>query len=430
MQPILDFIRKFIPKDIFRFFQPFYHYALAFVSNLIYGFPAKKLFVIAVTGTKGKTTTTEIVADILVSAGKKVAVGSTVRFAIGKESRPNLYKMTMPGRFFFAKFLGEAIAKGATHAVLEASSEGHILFRDRFFYPDVVVVTGIEPEHIESHGGYEKYLQAKFGIVSLLKNNGKKNKVLVLNGDDKEAVRFRALDVEETKEFKLKNAEPLTTSPSGSHFTLFSKKISSPLPGEFNVRNILAAALAAKAAGISEDSVVKAVSAFKGVRGRMEKVEMGQPFEVVVDYAHTPGSLTSIYKVYEGRNTICLLSGTGGGRDRWKRKAMGEIADKFCGEIIMTDEDPYDEDPEQIVKDIREGIKNPRVEVVLDRRAAMRAAFLRARTGDAVLITGKGTDPYIMGVKGKKTPWDDAGVAKEELKKLGYEKALMACPIS
>jgi UDP-N-acetylmuramoyl-L-alanyl-D-glutamate--2,6-diaminopimelate ligase len=156
---------------------------------------------------------------------------------------------------------------------------------------------------------------------------------------------------------------------------------------------------------------------FSGVRGRAEFVSEGQPFDIVVDYAHTPDSLKNIYETFY-KTRICVLGGTGGGRDAWKRKEMGRIADEYCSDIILTNEDPYDENPRAIVDDIAKGITKNRYEVIMDRREAIHRALSLATAQDVVLITGKGTDPYIMGARGTKIPWDDADVVREELERI------------
>lgn len=154
----------------------------------------------------------------------------------------------------------------------------------------------------------------------------------------------------------------------------------------------------------------------------MEHINAGQDFDVIVDYAHTTDSLEKVYEVFQDSRKICVLGGTGGGRDSWKRPAMGAIASAHCDEIILTNEDPYDEDPEKIVSEILAGIEGGQAEVIMDRRLAIATALKKAEIGDAVIITGKGTDPYIMEASGRKTSWDDATVAREELAKQGFKK--------
>jgi UDP-N-acetylmuramoyl-L-alanyl-D-glutamate--2,6-diaminopimelate ligase len=171
---------------------------------------------------------------------------------------------------------------------------------------------------------------------------------------------------------------------------------------------------------------MRAVEGFTGIPGRVQKIELSslagspkkQDFTVIVDYAHTPDSLEKLYQVFQSSRNICVLGGTGGGRDTWKRGEMGRIADKYCDEIILTNEDPYDEDPKKIVADVAAGVTSDEPSIIMDRREAIREAIKRAKTGDTILITGKGTDPYIMGPNDTKIPWSDAKVAEEELRKV------------
>ncbi len=418
METILPLIKKVIPVSLFRKFQPAYHFLLALLGALLYRFPSKKMVVIGITGSKGKTTTAELVNAILEEAGFKTALGGTLRFKIGEKSEDNLFKMTMPGRFFLQRFLRRALNAGVTHVVIEMSSEGVIQYRHRFLYLDALVFTNIEPEHIESHGSYEKYVAAKLEIGKRVLNSGKPRHLLILNRDDKESGRFERIGISEVKPFSLKDAEPYELKEDGVTFTFKGDKLSSPLLGAFNILNMLAAASLADAFNIKTETIQKAFSRINGIRGRMQKVETGQKFPVIVDYAHTPRSLESVYNAYPNRRKICVLSGTGGGRDKWKRPLMGEIADKHCSIIILTDEDPYDEDPHAIVADIKKGIARADIVIEMDRRKAIRKALEQATERDVVLITGKGTDPYIMGPHGTKTPWSDAKVAEEELLKI------------
>ncbi|HYF10021.1 MAG TPA: UDP-N-acetylmuramyl-tripeptide synthetase, partial [Candidatus Paceibacterota bacterium] len=424
MESLLQAIKRLIPRRLFKALQPLYHYALALCGAILYGFPSKKLVVIGVTGSKGKTTTVEMVNAVLEAAGFSTALASTLRFKTGALSRGNTYKMSMPGRFFQQRFLAEALRAGCTHAVMEMSSEGVPQFRHRFLYPDALVFTNIEPEHIESHGSFEKYVAAKLEIGKRVVRNGKARQILVANGDDAETAGFQRLGITEEFLYSLKDAKPYETDSAGASFTFSGTPIRLKLPGVFNIYNALAAATLGKALGIPLATLKRGLESIERIPGRAERVDAGQPFDVIVDYAHTPKSLESIYRAYEGKERICVLSGTGGGRDKWKRPLMGGIASEHCSRIVLTDEDPYDEDPGEIVSDIKTGITLPRekVEVVMDRRKAIERALVLAKEAErpgAVLITGKGTDPYIMGPRGSKTPWSDARVAREELEKLG-----------
>jgi UDP-N-acetylmuramoyl-L-alanyl-D-glutamate--2,6-diaminopimelate ligase len=398
---------------------------LALLGASIYAFPSKKLVVIGVTGTKGKTTTTELVNAILETAGYKTALQNTLRFKIGEKEKRNLFKMTMPGRFFMQKFLREAVKVGCTHVIIEMSSEGAKQFRHKFIYPDVLIFTNLAPEHIESHGSYEKYFQAKLAIAKELEN--KKGKTIIANMDDKEGEKFLELNIKNKIPYSLRDAIAVKADFRGSSFQMGKMIIHSKLPGIFNVYNMLGAIAYAKFAGISDEAIKKGLESINFVRGRMEKIDCGQNFDVVVDYAHTPDSLRAVYQTYNSCKKICVLGNTGGGRDTWKRPEMGKIADEYCDQIILTDEDPYDEDPMKIVGDIKKGIKKKPVEIIMDRRRAINKAIQNAlitkqTSGDkykvAVLITGKGTDPYIMGPNGTKQEWDDATVVREELNKI------------
>jgi len=417
MEKIFRLIKKLIPKRLFSALQPSYHYSLAFLGAVRYGFPSRKITVIGVTGTKGKSSVTEFLNSILESGGKKTAMVNGIRFKIGEKSRPNLFKMTMPGRMFIQKKLREAVNAKCEYFILEITSEGAKQFRNKFIDLDGLIFTNLSPEHIESHGSYEKYRDAKLSIAHALENSPKKNRFIVANSDDKEGVRFLNISVENKLPFSLKDAAPYNAIAEGISFTFQGEHIASRLPGTFNVYNALAASVCAKHLGIVTKNIRAGVESLKSIRGRMEKVDQGQPFGVYIDYAHTADSLEQAYQSLEGRRLICVLGSTGGGRDKWKRPLMGEMADKYCSEIILTNEDPYDENPNNIINDVKNGIKNHTPKIILDRRTAIRTALRSANKGDAVIITGKGSDPYIMGPNGQKTPWDDARIAREELKK-------------
>ncbi len=425
---MLELLKKIIPKSVFHFFQPAYHYALAFVGALLYRFPSRKLLVVGVTGTKGKSTTTEILYSIFKASGKKVAVQNTIHFVVDDKEKRNLFKMSMPGRFFMQKFLRDAVEAQCEVAILELTSEGAKQFRHKFIDLDALIFTNLAPEHIESHGSYENYVKAKLSIAKELENSPKPKPALVANTDDKEAPKFLALKIQTKIPYSLSNAININSDEKGSSFQIGKVVIHSKLPGIFNVSNMLGAIACAKHFGVSEEVSKKGIESMNFVRGRMEKIEAGQDFDVVVDYAHTPDSLRAVYETYKHHQTICVLGNTGGGRDTWKRPEMGKIADEYCDNIILTNEDPYDEDPRKILEEMKVGIKNKPVEIIMDRREAINKAINTAKElkkenkNVAVLITGKGTDPYIMEANNQKTPWDDATVVREELEKIIYAR--------
>ena len=417
---MLRTIRGFIPAPALRVLLPLYHLALAFLGAVLYRFPSRKLVVIGVTGTKGKTSTTELLNNILEKSGAKTAVLGTLRFKVGDTNERNLKKMTMPGRFFVQKFLHDAVLAGCTHAIIEMTSEGARQFRHRFIDTDALIFTNLAPEHIESHGSYEAYRDAKLSIARSLACSSKPKRFMIANADDKEGHLFLEVPNITPVPFTKADGAPIETNDRQTSLTWRGVRMTSELPGLFNAYNILAAATCAEVFGVLPDTIKNGVEHTTLIEGRMERIEGGQSFPVIVDYAHTPDSLLAVYTAFKGHNNVCILGNTGGGRDKWKRPAMGGIADEHCTHVILTNEDPYDEDPLLIVNEIRAGMKQKNPDIILDRREAIARGIMLAKEmqNSSLIITGKGTDPYIMGPNGTKTPWDDADVTKEELKKV------------
>jgi len=418
--------KKAMPEWFFNYFAPVYHYVLSLFGAIRYQFPSRKLFVIAVTGTKGKTTTVEMINKILEEAGYQTALAGTLRFKIGKIEVKNLFKMTMPGRFFLQKFMYDAASSGCTHAIIEMTSEGVKQFRHKFIYLDALVFTNIAPEHIESHGSFEKYLAAKLSIADLLSSPFKRETYLVVNGDDEKSSSFLQKNAKYKLSFFIKDVSPYKTSDYKSFFTWKSLPIILKLPGIFNIYNAGLSATLAEALGIEPKIIKDALEKIEVIRGRMEYVKIPDfsDFDIVVDYAHTPDSLSAVYDAFPHKQKICVLGGTGGGRDKWKRPLMGKIAAENCKKIFLTNEDPYDEDPMEILYDIKKGIDKemeenissaPKVEIEIDRRKAIQKAISEGEKDSVIIITGKGTDPFIMGPAGEKFPWDDKTVAQEVL---------------
>ena len=420
---LLFTIKKLIPPKVYLTLQSPYHFLLAFLAALFYRFPSRRLIVIGVTGTKGKTTVVELLHTVL-AAGQKTASLSSLRFKIGEKELPNDLKMTMPGRFFTQKFLHQSLRAGCKYAVVEVTSEGIKQFRHRFIRFDLAVMTNIAPEHLEAHGGFEPYLRAKLDLFWRLPKEG----TAVINRNDPQADRFAAATGARQafygkegiavlgKFFEIKNLE-LGHSVS---FDLSSHPVVSPLFGEFNFYNILAALTVGLALHIPLAKMTEAVAKVSGIAGRMEFIP-GKGFTVVVDYAHTPDSLKAVYSCLKvlSPKLICVLGAAGGGRDKWKRPEMGRIAAEFCQEVVLTNEDPYDEDPQEIMEEMASGIlqKTP-VTNILDRKEAIRRALQLAQAGDTVVITGKGAELWMMGPAGTKIPWDERALVREELKKI------------
>ncbi len=393
-----DLIKKFIPDFLLNW----YHLGLAFLGAVIYRFPSKKLKIIGVTGTNGKTTVVNMATRILEVAGFKVAALSSIYFKIEEKEWSNKLKMTMPGRFKIQKFLRQAVNAGCQYAVLEVTSEGIKQHRHQFIDFDTAVFTNLTPEHIEAHKGFENYRKAKGKLFEATKKNH------IINVEDKNAEHFLNFPAEKKYTYGLDSGN---VKNSDIRFNL-------KLLGEFNVYNALAATCVGLSQGVSLDICKRAVEKIEGIPGRMEEV-ISQPFKVFVDYAFTPNALEKVYQTLKPENgrMICVLGACGGGRDKWKRKVLGEIAARHCDEIIITNEDPYDEDPIEIINQVSAGT-NESAKKILDRREAIREALRIARLGDIVVSTGKGCEPWICIEGGKKNPWDERKVIREEFKKL------------
>lgn len=398
-----NLIKKFIPNFILGW----YHLTLTFLGAIFYNFPSKRLKVIGVTGTNGKTTTTEMIFRVLGEAGYKAAVMNSIRFKTGEKEEPNILKMTMPGRFKVQKFLRKAVASGCQYAVLEVTSEGILQHRHRFINFEAAVFTNLSPEHIEAHKGFENYKKAKGKLFQATK------KIHIINIEDENADYFLGFSAEKKYSYGLKNGN---VKNSDIQFNL-------KLPGEFNIYNALAATCVGLSQGVNLDICKRAIEKMEGIPGRMEEV-ISQPFKVFVDYAFTPNALEKVYQTLQRTKNkeqrtkmICVLGACGGGRDKWKRPVLGEIAAKYCQEIIITNEDPYDENPLEIINQVAEGAKG-KVKKILDRRGAIRESLKSAQPGDAVVVTGKGCEPWLMEAHGRKIPWDDRKVVREEFEKL------------
>ncbi len=414
-------MRRFIPKKLLSL----YHLWFALLGAKFYGNPSHALFVIGITGTKGKSTTSELVRTMLAGAGYKVALASTIHFRIGDEIEPNLFKMTMPGRAYLQQFMRRALDAKCTHVIIEMTSEGAKQFRHRGIELDALLFTNLQPEHLESHGSLEAYAQAKLSLAHGLAESPKRPRIIVANMDDVYGEEFLKTNVEVKVPFQLADADPYTVDDTGVRFVYKKGELCTiPLPGLFNLRNILGTIALGVAMGIDMQTIKKSLEHVQPILGRAERVEAGQDFAVVVDYAHTPDSLKALFETYKSKRIIVVMGSTGGGRDTWKRPEMGKIADQLCDTIILANEDPYDEDPQKILNELARGFTIHTPQIIFHRRKAIAEALSSAHTlrdegyDVVVLITGKGTDPYIMGPNGSKEVWSDKQVATEELHKL------------
>ena len=408
-----DLIKKFIPD----FLLDWYHFLLAFLGAVLYRFPSRKLKIIGITGTNGKSTVVILTTKILEEANYKVASLSSIKFKIGNQEWPNTLKMTMPGRLKLQRFLRQALNAGCRYAVLEITSEGIKQHRHQFIDFDIAVFTNLTPEHIEAHGSFEKYKEAKGKLFQATKGTH------IINLDDENTGYFLQFPANKKYTYGLNKGDVNTKN------TQFKLR----LTGDFNIYNGLAAACVGLSQGINLETCKKALEKVRGIPGRMEEV-ISNPFKVFVDYAFTPNALEKVYQTLKPENArrrdksllhpslrlgqmICVLGACGGGRDKWKRPVLGKIAGKYCDEIIITNEDPYDEHPIEIINQVAVGT-NEIAKKILDRREAIKEALELAQTGDTVVITGKGCEPWICVAKGKKIPWDDRKIVKEEFKRL------------
>ena len=419
LDKILYQVKKFIPKSVFDFFQPMYHRLLAWGGALRYGFPSHDMKLIGVTGTKGKSTTVYMVTKILEESGANVAAIGSLGFKIKDKEWPNTLKQTMPGRFRLQKFLSEAKNAGCDFVVLEVTSEGIKQYRHLGIKFDTAVFVNIHREHLENHGSFENYIKAKQKLFEATK------RVHVLNADEARISDFDKFPAEKKITFGINqgNIRPsdVLATESESEFKVNGEKVHLHVGGVFNILNALGAWSVATAHDIEPVIIAKALSKIQSIPGRLEFIQK-QPFSVVVDYAHTPDSLEIIYKTLKPMNgrLICVLGAAGGGRDKWKRPEFGAIADRLVDEIILTDEDPYEEDPRQIISELKSGISNSqfsmsKVQTILDRREAIGKAITMAQPGDAVVITGKGSEISMAVAGNRKIPWSDKEIAKSFL---------------
>jgi UDP-N-acetylmuramoyl-L-alanyl-D-glutamate--2,6-diaminopimelate ligase len=418
MDSFLYHLKQVIPIRIIKGLRPLYHFSLAYIGSVRYRHPSQKIKVIAVTGTKGKSTVTEIIAHILRTHGENVASLSTIQFCIGTKTERNLFKMTTPGRFFVQRFLRQAVDAGCTYAVLEMTSEGAKQFRHRFIDFDALVFTNLSPEHIESHGSFDAYKTAKLRIAEAVAASPKRPRYIVANTDNEHGVDFLNFPIEHALPYALSDLSLYTLHKDSVSLVVEDTTIRVPLVGLFNVYNALAAITLTRSLGIPLKTIESAFRSLPPVRGRVEHFysakEATKKVTAVVDYAHTPDSLEQFYKAFPDVPKICILGNTGGGRDTWKRPEMGRLAATYCDHIILTNEDPYDENPKAIVDAMAKGIEDKRkLTIIMDRREAIKTALQQVPDGGYVLISGKGTDPYIMGPNNTREPWSDAEVVEE-----------------
>lgn len=439
-------LRKVVPPS----FLSGYHYALANLAAFYYRFPANELIVVGITGTNGKSSTTNFLGQLIMASGKTVGWTSTANFFVNGQEEINDTKMTMLGRFATQKFLRRMKDAGCKYAIVETSSQGLAQYRHVGINYDLAVFTNLTPEHIEAHGSFEAYKKAKGILFKHTKQGSHKTidgrcirKAAVVNADDQYAPYFLSFGLEYQYAFGSKKdllneakrightstlfLNDISLTAKGTSFSLDGQSFFVNCPGLFQLYNIVTAITSAKALGFEWKTLQEAAKKLVPVPGRMEPITEGQSFSVFVDYAYEPAAIEALYKaisLFERKRLIHVTGSAGGGRDVARRDKIGRLVGQTADVVIVTNEDPYDDPPEQIVLDVASGVyavgkvEGQNVFSILDRREAINKALSLAEEGDIVLITGKGNEPVMAVENGKKIPWDDRQAVREELAKV------------
>ncbi len=413
--------------------------ALAHLQAAAHGFPGRQLRVIGVTGTDGKTTTVRLIVAVLQAAGHAVGRVDTVGATIGETDIDTGFHTTTPTSAEVQSYLARMVAAGMEYAVLETTSEGLAQHRVTACEFDVAVVTNITHDHLYFHGTYEHYREAKARLFRFLEQAAHKPgvpKVAVTNADDAAFDYLRAIPAERPLSYGIRqpadvSAREVRLSPEGLHFVAQvpggELAIDSPLVGQFNVYNLLAAIAVAHSQGISAEAIQEGIRGMRGVRGRMERIYRGQPFTVIVDFAHTPNALENALQTVRTLTDqkVTVVFGCAGLRDLTKRPWMGEIAGRLADRTVITAEDPRTESLDDIMEQVAAGCRKAgRVEGrdfwrIGDRREAIAHALVMAEPGDLVIVTGKGHEP-TMCFGQTEYPWSDHQAVLDGLAVLGY----------
>lgn len=400
--------------------------ALADLSAVFFDYPSRKFVLIGVTGTNGKTTTTNLIAKILEGQGNKVGLIGTIHNRIGAKIIP--VERTTPESSDLQQLFQEMVENEVSHVVMEVSSHALDLERVRGSEYDIAVFTNLTQDHLDYHGNMEEYFQAKAKLFKelLTKGHKKQKKAAVINIDDTWGEKLLKECLTTSISYGIENganlkAEKIVVTASGVNYEVAGKPVNLQLTGKFNVYNSLAALSVAQALGISLDEAITTLERVPGISGRFQLVEGTKDFAIIVDYAHTPDSLvnvlTTVQEFVQGR--IITVFGCGGDRDRTKRPLMGKAAAKYSDYCFVTSDNPRSEEPEAIITDIIPGVEEimtkEQYQVVVDRKEAIEKAINFADKGDVIVIAGKGHETY-QEIKGKKYPFDDKEIAEEIIK--------------
>ena len=416
-----------------------YHWVLAYLGAVFYGFPSKKLIIIGVTGTKGKTSTAYFIWRALNSAGVKTGMIGTISICIGNEEKINNLHMTMPGRFIIQKNLKRMLRGGCLAAVIETTSEGIKQWRHKGIVYDIAVFTNLTPEHIPSHGSFENYRAMKQKVFKELSSSFRKTisgrkipKVIIINIDSPEAPHFLKFASDQKITFGLSSAadlraENVDEKDLGVEFKIKNQNIKLALLGKFNALNALPAIAIGEILKLDPKKVIQGIEELSKIPGRMEIVQK-TPFMVIVDFSYERESMTAALRsgrelLKKGSRLIVLLGAPGGGRDKSHRPIMGQIAAQLADLIVVSTDEPYNDDPLQIINDIAEAAakagkrEGMNLFKIPDRREGIAQALSLAKPSDVVIIAGMGALQSRM-IGNKAVPWDDRVVVREELKKM------------
>lgn len=425
-------VKKLIPKGWFKTIEPYGHLVEAVVFNILYGFPGRGMKVIGVTGTNGKTTTSFLIQRMLHEAGYKTGLMSTVGYGVGTDISPQLHHMTSVTVPNLMRRLRYMRKQNVDWLVLETTS--HALAQNRVWgVPySVAVFTNLTQEHLAYHGTFERYRDAKRKMFKLTNRNKNGLRTGVINADDP-SMKLFASDIQNPIYYGVKHGDLRATNikldGSGVSYTVKSGTdvyhIKTQLPGSFNVENSLAAVGVGRALGLTPQQIEQGIAALPSVEGRMTPVDEGQPFDVIVDYAHSPDSFKKLFKdikpVVKGK--LIVLFGSLGGGDIAKRPQQGALAGKYADEVIICEEDDRQEDGMVIMEDIAVAVekagkmRDENLFLIHDRTEAINFAMKRAVKGDTVLLLGKGHEKTIEHADGEH-PWDEIATARAALKKL------------
>ncbi|HOQ99618.1 MAG TPA: UDP-N-acetylmuramoyl-L-alanyl-D-glutamate--2,6-diaminopimelate ligase [Anaerolineae bacterium] len=408
--------------------------ALAQLAAAWHGYPSRRLRVVGVTGTEGKTTTIELIASILSAAGLPAGMVSTVKARIGGQEIDTGLHTTTPDAPDMQRYLAQMVEQGARYALIEATSHGLAQRRVDACDFDVAVVTNITRDHLDYHGTFEAYRDAKAMLVRHLAAAARKPdtpKVAVLNVDDPSFGYLRGIPADRYLTYSLDGAADVTLTEATQQARGWRARaitpagafdIETPLVGRFNLYNVLAAIAAALSQGIAVSAIRAGIAAFEGVEGRMEQMDLGQDFQAVIDFAHTPNALREALEASREmtRGRVIVVYGCAGLRDRGKRPQMGEISGRLADVTVITAEDPRTEPLDAIMAEIaagceaagrREGEGYWRIG---DRTEAIAYAVAMARPGDLVLVTGKGHERSLC-FGSTETPWSDHAALRAAL---------------